>query len=133
MAKTKKIKYKQADGTLSDYIAIGADAKNIDLEEGISLEALNQKIVRYDPMNPYWLKTMNEEIFYPATRVSYIYDENRMQSLTNTLNDLSFQYKNTVDFPKASEENVGRVIQYVGDTLDNHYTKGCFFKCVIEL
>lgn len=34
----KKIKIKQSDGTFSDYIPIGADAKNIDLQSGENVE-----------------------------------------------------------------------------------------------
>lgn len=34
----KKIKVKEQDGTFSDYIPIGADAENIDLENGNNLQ-----------------------------------------------------------------------------------------------
>ena len=34
----KKIKIKQADGTFSDYIPIGAEATNVDLKSGYTVE-----------------------------------------------------------------------------------------------
>ena len=129
MAKTKKLKYKQADGSLSDYIAIGADAKNIDLEEGITLEELNSQVVRYDPIKTGNLKTKNGDTIYPNTRSTSVFYEAKNQNLDVALQNLEFQF-NTTAFPTASEENLGRVIQYVGETLDSHYTKGCFFKCI---
>lgn len=43
----KKIKIKQADGTFSDYIPIGADAKNIDTDRGENLQNTLNKISRY--------------------------------------------------------------------------------------
>lgn len=42
----KKLKVKQADGSLSDYINFGADATNVSLAEGLSLEELNDKLLR---------------------------------------------------------------------------------------
>ena len=42
----KKVKVKQADGSLSDYINFGADASNVSLAEGLSLEELNDKLLR---------------------------------------------------------------------------------------
>ena len=43
----KKIKIKQNDGTYSDYIPIGADAKNIDTIRGENLQNTLDKISRY--------------------------------------------------------------------------------------
>ena len=43
----KKIKIKQADGTYSDYIPIGADAKNIDTTRGENLQTTINKQCRY--------------------------------------------------------------------------------------
>ena len=42
----KKVKVKQVDGSLSDYINFGADASNVSLAEGLSLEELNDKLLR---------------------------------------------------------------------------------------
>lgn len=43
----KKIKIKQSDGTFSDYIPIGADAKNIDTTRGESVQSVIDKTARY--------------------------------------------------------------------------------------
>ena len=43
----KKIKIKQSDGTFSDYIPIGADAKNIDTTRGESVQSAIDKTARY--------------------------------------------------------------------------------------
>lgn len=43
----KKIKIKQSDGTFSDYIPIGADAKNIDTTRGESVQSVVDKTARY--------------------------------------------------------------------------------------
>ena len=43
----KKIKIKQSDGTFSDYIPIGADAKNIDTTRGESVQLAIDKTARY--------------------------------------------------------------------------------------
>ena len=84
MAKTKKIKYKQADGTLSDYIAIGADAKNIDLEEGITLEELNKQLPRVEENV---LFSSIGEVIYPETKTNKITDENN-NSLPDVLDEI---------------------------------------------
>ena len=50
----KKIKIKQSDGTFSDYIPIGADAKNIDFEHnGSNIEKTLKK-------KPYYFKNVEE-------------------------------------------------------------------------
>lgn len=38
MDRIKKMKIKKSDGTLTDYIPIGVDAKNVDLINGNDLE-----------------------------------------------------------------------------------------------
>lgn len=43
MDRIKKIKVKKADGTMTDYIPIGADARNIDLENGSNVEEVLSK------------------------------------------------------------------------------------------
>ena len=45
----KKIKIKQTDGSFSDYIPIGADAKNIDTVRGENLQTIINKQCRYYP------------------------------------------------------------------------------------
>lgn len=40
MDRIKKIKIKKQDGTFSDYVPIGADAENIDFENGYSLDEI---------------------------------------------------------------------------------------------
>jgi len=42
--KIKKMKVKQADGTLSDYIYFAADASNIDLSDGTDLQTTIDEI-----------------------------------------------------------------------------------------
>lgn len=45
----KKIKIKKQDGTYTDYIPIGAEAKNVDCLDGESVEyKLNKKPYYYD-------------------------------------------------------------------------------------
>ena len=121
MAKTKKLKYKQADGTLSDYVAIGADASNVDLEEGITLEELNLKLVRNDSST---LKDSEGNIIYPKTKVESITNQNNI-TLTTLLDSNIIQYKT---MPTAGSANAGRVVQYIGETT-TIYTKGYFYEC----
>lgn len=121
MAKTKKIKYKLADGTLSDYIAIGADASNIDLEEGITLEELNDKLVRIDNST---LTDSIGTVIYPKTKVENITNQNNI-ALTTLLDKNIIQYST---MPTANSANAGRVVQYIGTTTTT-YTKGYFYEC----
>ena len=121
MAKTKKLKYKQADGTLSDYVAIGADASNVDLEEGISLEELNIKLVRN---NNSTLTDANGNTINPKTKVENITNNNNI-ALTTLLDNNIIQYKT---MPSAGSANAGRVVQYIGETTTT-YTKGYFYEC----
>lgn len=58
----KKIKIKKQDGTFTDYIPIGAEAKNVSTEDGESVELkLNRKI--------YHFKTVQDMINYTALKV----------------------------------------------------------------
>ena len=100
----KKLKYKQADGTLSDYIAIGADASNVDLEEGISLEELNMQLVRN---NSSTLTDANGNIINPKTKIENITDENNV-SLSALLNNNIIQY--TI-IPEANSTNINKIIK----------------------
>lgn len=47
MDKIKKIKIKRANGTISDYKPIGADAINIDLDNGDNLQDTIEKVARF--------------------------------------------------------------------------------------
>lgn len=38
--KVKKIRVKQKDGSMSDYIPLGADASNIDMQNGLDAETI---------------------------------------------------------------------------------------------
>ena len=122
MAKTKKLKYKQADGTLSDYVAIGADASNVDLEEGISLEELNIKLVRN---NNSTLSDADGNTINPKTKVENITDKNDV-ALSVLLNNNIIQY---TTMPEANDINVNKIIQYIG-TSTEVFTQGYFYKCV---
>lgn len=52
MDRIKKIKVKKADGTMTDYIPIGVDARNVDLESGKNLEeTLNKKSFYYNTVS----------------------------------------------------------------------------------
>ena len=121
MAKTKKLKYKQADGTLSDYIAIGPDASNIDLEEGITLEELNDKLVRADNST---LTNSIGTVIYPKTKIENITNKNNI-ALATLLDKNIIQYPT---MPTANSANVGRIIQYIGTTTTT-YIKGYFYEC----
>lgn len=121
MAKTKKLRYKQADGTLSDYIAIGADASNIDLEEGITLEELNDKLVRVDNST---LTNSIGTVIYPKTKIENITNKNNI-ALATLLDKNIIQYST---MPTANSANVGRIVQYIGTTT-TAYIKGYFYEC----
>lgn len=124
MAKTKKLKYKQADGTLSDYIAIGADASNVDLAEGITLEDLNVKLVRVENST---LKDAQGNIINPTTKVEAIVNDNG-DTLEDLLNTNIIQYE---VMPEPSAEFEDRIIQYVGEnvTRPSYFYQGYFYKC----
>ena len=125
MAKTKKIKYKQADGTLSDYIHIGADASNIDLEEGINLEELNKKIVRVENSI---LKTSDGIIINPVTKVESITD-NTGKALSDILAASYIQYES---LPEPSFELNNKIVQYTGETdSEKDIYTGYFYKCIL--
>lgn len=115
MARTKKIKYKQADGTLSDYIAIGADAKNIDLEEGITLEDLNKQLVRTEDNI---LTNFEGNIIYPETKVENITNSENV-ALKDTLNDLEARA-----FRKANESGTEIKVDYAMNTISTLQIKG---------
>jgi hypothetical protein len=121
MAKTKKIKYKQADGTLSDYVAIGADASNVDLAEGITLEILNTKLVRNDNST---LTDAQGNTINPKTKVENITNKNNV-TLETLLNNNIIQYS---AMPTANSANLGKIVQYIGTTTTS-FTKGYFYEC----
>lgn len=125
MAKTKKIKYKKADGTLSDYIAIGADASNIDLNEGISLEELNTQLVRLQGTSI--LKDSQGKIIYPQTEIENVADING-KPLFQYLKSATIQYE---EMPQASISYEGKIIQYVGEEVgtDLEFQTGHFYQC----
>lgn len=45
--KVKKLRVKQKDGTMSDYIPIGSDAKYVDTENGSTVEVELNKTTKY--------------------------------------------------------------------------------------
>lgn len=124
MAKTKKIKYKQANGDLSDYIAIGADAANVDLAEGVSLEELNEKLVRFQGVQ---LQDSKGELITPSTLIEMVADVND-KPLFQYLDEAIIQYK---EMPAAGESYSQRIFQYTGDGT-SEFKKGHFYQCQVS-
>ena len=76
----KKIKIKQSDGTFSDYIPIGADAKNIDMNNGSNVENIVNKKIYYfktisDLKETDYL-TINDYVQILENKQTYIIDTN---------------------------------------------------------
>lgn len=125
MAKTKKLKYKKADGTLSDYVAIGADASNVDLNEGITLEELNNQLVRLQGTSV--LKDSQGNIIYPQTKIELIADGNGT-SLFQYLQSAIVQYE---EMPQADSSYKDKIFQYVGEEVGDEpeFHTGYFYQC----
>ena len=59
--KVKKIRVKQKDGSMSDYILLGADASNIDLNNGNNIQSTLCKInVKEDDNIEYQLMNLKK-------------------------------------------------------------------------
>ena len=59
----KKIKIKKQDGTFTDYIPIGAEASNVNTEDGLSVENKLKKKNRFQlVVTELWLE--NEEFIF---------------------------------------------------------------------
>lgn len=59
--KVKKIRVKQKDGSMSDYIPLGADASNIDLNNGNDIQStLGEIDVEKDGSIEYQLKNLKK-------------------------------------------------------------------------
>ena len=71
----KKIKVKKADGSMTDYIPIGADAENIDFENGYSLDEIIGDI------NPDEDGTIEDQLFEVKTGRRYYYYKNNTEVL----------------------------------------------------
>lgn len=121
MAKTKKFKYKKADGTLSDYIAIGADASNVYFKEGTTLEELNSQLIRLQDSSI--LKDSQGNVVYPSTKIEMIADADG-KSLSSYLESAIIQYE---EMPQANNYYEGKIIQYIGTESEFH--AGYFYYC----
>ena len=66
MDRIKKLKIKKQDGTFTDYIPIGADAQNIDMNNGFSVQANigNIDIEKNGDISTQLNELDNEEVLY---------------------------------------------------------------------
>lgn len=66
MDRIKKLKIKKQDGTFTDYIPIGADAQNIDMNNGFSVQANigNIDIEKDGDISTQLNEIDNEEVLY---------------------------------------------------------------------
>lgn len=124
MAKIKKLKVKGADGNFGEYIALGADAANVDLADGTTVET-SINTIKQD------ITTLNENVSELDTQLGTLNEEmstmkDSVETLNGTVSTLEEDMTtinekvNAIDLTPF-EESANKVITLSAQSTDEQY------------
>ena len=121
MDKIKSLKVKQADGTLGPAIALGADAANVDMADGSTVEAAMAK-KQAKLVSGTNIKTINNNSILGSgninlvTDLSNYYNKTEINDLIGKLSSLNIEVVTTLPTANISSSTIYLVARENGDT-----------------